>query len=306
MNVIRKDATITNTDDGDDFPGTFQVVLSTPAKDRDGDELAPEDWKTPLPEHITFDIDHGMSVEKTVGSGKPYIDDQGRMIVDGSWSSLQKAQDTRTLVKEGHIRTVSVAFMSEKVTKDGKTRSVRELLNGAFVAIPSNREAVVLGVKAGARNSTADAARLQAAHDALVAAGAQCAPMDDTGAAEDATGGKAVEDVETKALDQDDDPGALAQAVDAALDEAQNLIAQVDPATLPEPIQQALGLITAAENAVDKLLDALGVPDPDDDGDDADDSAPAAAEKAAPVADVELIALQNQLTVISAVAALAG
>lgn len=197
MNVTRKDATITNVDE--DFPGSFQVVLSTPAKDRDGDELASEDWKQPLPDHITFDIDHGMSVEKTVGSGKPYIDDQGRVIVDGTYSSLQKAQDTRTLVKEGHIRTVSVAFSSHKTTKDGKTRTTRELLNGAFVAIPANTEAVVLSAKAGARNAANDQKNLQVAHDAIVAAGAECGPMDDTGAAEGATGGKSVREVETKA-----------------------------------------------------------------------------------------------------------
>lgn len=193
MNIIRKDATIENTDD--EFPGSFQVVLSTPAKDRDGDELAAEDWKQPLPEHITFDIDHGMSVEKTVGSGKPYLDDQGRVIVDGTYSSLKNAQDTRTLVKEGHIRTVSVAFMSEKETKDGKTRTVRELLNGAFVAIPSNREALVLAskgleVKAGARHSAADMAHIQAIADHARALGA-AGPEDDTQAEEGAPGGKA-------------------------------------------------------------------------------------------------------------------
>lgn len=188
MNVIRKDATITNTDE--EFPGSFEVVLSTADKDRDGDELAMEDWKQPLPEHITFDMDHGMSVEKTIGSGVPSIED-GRLIVRGTYSSLPRAQEVRTLVKEGHIRTTSVAFASEKVTKDGKTRTQRELLNGAFVAIPANPKAVVLSAKAGARNSAADQKHIQAAHDSLVAAGADCAPMDDTGATEGADGGKA-------------------------------------------------------------------------------------------------------------------
>lgn len=193
MNVTHKDATITNTGDDGDFPGSFQVVLSTATKDRDGDELALSEWKQPLPEHITFDTDHGMSVATTVGSGKPYIKD-GKVIVDGTYSSLQRAQDVRTLVNEKHIRTVSVAFASEKVTKDGKTSTQRELLNGAFVAIPANTEAVVLaskGLKAGARHSAADKAAIQKAHDALVDAGADCAgPMDDTGAEEGAEGGK--------------------------------------------------------------------------------------------------------------------
>ena len=148
MKVVRKDATITSTGTDDDFPGTFEVILSAPTTDRDGDTLLPEDWKQPLPEHITFDIDHGMSVETTVGSGKPEIDDDGNLVVRGTFSSLPRAQEVRTLVREGHINRTSVAFMNERQkTKDGKTRSVRELLNGAFVAIPSNREAVILSSK---------------------------------------------------------------------------------------------------------------------------------------------------------------
>ena len=48
MNITRKDATITNTDDA--FPGEFEVVLSAPTKDRDGETLLPDEWKQPLPE----------------------------------------------------------------------------------------------------------------------------------------------------------------------------------------------------------------------------------------------------------------
>jgi hypothetical protein len=177
MDIVKKDATITNTDDA--FPGSFEVILSAQTKDRDGDTLLKDGWKQPLPEHITFDTDHGMTVEKTVGSGVPRIDDEtGNLIVSGTYSSLQKAQDVRTLVNEGHIKTTSVAFMTEKTQKDGATVSVRELLNGAFVAIPSNREALVLsskGLKAGARNSAADASKVQDIHDHAAALGADCA-----------------------------------------------------------------------------------------------------------------------------------
>lgn len=197
MKVQTKDATIQNTDgdDVDAFPGTFEVILSTPAKDRDGDELHTSEWKQPLPEHITFDIDHGMSVEKTVGSGVPEIDEAGRLVVKGTYSSLPTAQNTRTLVNEGHIRTVSVAFMSEPQTlKDGTKRTQRELLNGAFVAIPANREAVILSsksldvdAKAGARHSASDAKALQSAHDALVAMGASCAHGDESTSEKSAT-----------------------------------------------------------------------------------------------------------------------
>jgi hypothetical protein len=184
MKVTRKDAPIENTGADEDFPGTFEVILSAPTEDRDGDTLLPEDWETPLPEHITFDRDHAMSVAGTVGSGVPRIDEEtGNLVVSGTYSSLQHAQDVRTLVKEGHIRTTSVAFMSKKVAKakgegDGY-KVVRELLNGAFVAIPSNREALVLSSKSGARNSQKDAATIQALHDGAVNLGASCEPADD-------------------------------------------------------------------------------------------------------------------------------
>jgi len=178
MDIMHKDATITPTGSDADFPGTFEVVLSAPTKDRDGDTLLPDEWKQPLPDHITFDSDHGMSVATTVGSGVPRIDDEtGNLIVSGTFSSLPRAQEVRTLVNEGHIKTTSVAFMSEKTEKDGKTAAQRELLNGAFVAIPSNREALVMsskGVKAGARNSAADAASIQNIHDAATGLGADC------------------------------------------------------------------------------------------------------------------------------------
>ena len=39
---MHKDATITNTDD--DGPGSFEVILSAPTKDRDGDTLLPDEW----------------------------------------------------------------------------------------------------------------------------------------------------------------------------------------------------------------------------------------------------------------------
>jgi len=106
----------------------------------------------------------------------PTIDPEtGNLIVKGTYSSLPRAQEVRTLVNEGHIRTTSVAFMSEKTEKDGVTAVKRELLNGAFVAIPSNREALVLSsksLKAGARNSSSDAEKIQQIHDLALALGA--------------------------------------------------------------------------------------------------------------------------------------
>lgn len=420
MNVTRKDATITNTDD--EFPGSFEVVLSTPAKDRDGDELAASDWKMPLPDHITFDTDHGMTVEKTVGSGVPTLEN-GEIIVRGTYSSLPRAQEARTLVKEGHIRTVSVAFMSEKVVKDGKSRSQRELLNGAFVAVPANREARVLSSKAGARNSASDQQKLQDAHAAIVAAGAMCSgaqtesedaasqlqqepgPQDASGALYGSSGGKGyvkitdadrdailkyasalvtlkakysaeqlramlakgealknadgdpsfpigdkedlsnaihavgrggashdsirayiirrakalgasdmipenwssegsktVQGVETKEPTLMSDPGQLAQAVDAALDEGWNLLEGVDQTSLPEEVQQAIGCFAAAGVVVDDLLDAMHVPNPDDEDAAAGDAAPDDSGAAAKSVDAEVLELQYRAFLMASAA----
>lgn len=306
MTIVKKDATITNTDDA--FPGSFEVVLSAPTKDRDGDTLLPEDWKTPLPDHITFDSDHGMTVEKTVGSGTPTIDPgTGNLIVRGTYSSLPRAQEVRTLVNEGHIRTTSVAFMSEKSQqKDGTSKTVRELLNGAFVAIPSNREALILSsksleAKAGARNSATDAAHVQAIHDHALALGA-----DPKGAPKDDAGDKPADkpplppkkSLTRKDADTEDatDPVALISATDAAIDQAIDLFASVDPASLPDEVIQAIALIQAADTAVDELMDVLGIRDPDEDAaaSGADQApaagapvAPAAGAKSAPVADAD-------------------
>lgn len=282
MNVITKDATITPTGADEDFPGTFEVILSAPTKDRDGETLMPEEWKQPLPDRITFDADHGMSVASTVGSGVPSINSAGELVVSGTFSSLPRAQEVRTLVKEGHIRTTSVAFMTERSPmKDGKQTVTRELLNGAFVAIPSNREALVLSsksTKAGARNSASDMEHIQAIHDHAIALGAM--PID------------AVKSIRRKDADTEDqtDPVALIQATDAALDQAIDLFATVDTTTLPAEVQQAIALIQGADASIDELMDAVGIPDPDEDASSTADAAAAPAEKsaaapAAPAAD---------------------
>lgn len=145
--IMKAIATIQPAADDSESPnGSFELILSAPTLDRDGDTLASDEWKTPLPDHIVMDIDHGMSVATTAGSGVPHIDEQGLLRVKGTYASTKVGQETRTLVNEKHIRTASVSFMIDKTVKDGKPR--RELLNGAFVAVPSNRESVILSSKA--------------------------------------------------------------------------------------------------------------------------------------------------------------
>lgn len=138
--------------DGDSPSGSFEVVLSAPTLDRDGEVIDAKAFD-PLPDWINFDADHGMSVTTTVGSGVPTYEGDS-LIVRGDFASTPFAQDVRTLVKERHIRFTSVAFMGAKrEVKEGVPHITKaELLNGAFVGIPSNRDAAIVGAKAARRD----------------------------------------------------------------------------------------------------------------------------------------------------------
>lgn len=143
----RMAARVKAADDG--FPGTFDVILSTTNLDRDGEIVAAYAFE-PLPRKVAFDIDHGMSAATTVGSGTPRYEKAGRELhVRGTWASTELAQNTRTLVREGHVGATSVAFMGAKYeNRDGVPTIVKaEILNAAFTPIPSNRESVVLAAK---------------------------------------------------------------------------------------------------------------------------------------------------------------
>lgn len=145
--------------------GSFEVILSAPTLDRD-EEVIDFGAFDPLPKHITFDIDHGMSTATTVGSGEPRYED-GVLKVKGAFSSIPRAQEVRTLVAEGHIRTTSVAFMKAKRAKvDGVTHVTNaELLNGAFVPVPSNRESVVLSAKAAREHGSPGLKAVQGSYE---------------------------------------------------------------------------------------------------------------------------------------------
>lgn len=129
--------------------GEFLAVISDPTLDRDGEILDAGAFE-PLPDKITIDIDHGMSVRSTVGSGKPFYEGE-KLMIRGRFASTDLAKDTRTLVTEGHIDRMSVAFGSavREQGEDGVPHLVKgELLNVAIVAIPANPSAAILAAKA--------------------------------------------------------------------------------------------------------------------------------------------------------------
>jgi hypothetical protein len=254
--------------------GEFHVILSTTSLDRDGEQLEPGAFD-PLPDHITFDIDHGLSVRSVVGSGMPFYADDARtrLEVKGTYASTALGQETRTLVTEGHIRTTSVAMKATKTkSTSGETRIPKaELYNGSFVAVPANAEALVLSskaadVKAGARHSSADMGHIQSAHDSMVALGATCmaaksaAEPDVKEAAEPETTPEVVEvpdtDVtpetsETEPVTDDAAPESTdendVEAADAAPDTAKAVSRTADAA---EAVEIARARIKARQNAL--------------------------------------------------------
>lgn len=178
--------------------GGFTAVLSSPRRDRDGDIWPMEEWIQPLPDRITVDADHGMSVATTIGSARPYFDDGGRLLIDTSFSSIPRAQEVRTLIREGHVTSVSVAALTDKSKKSGEQK--RELLNAGVVAIPANPDAVILDAKGtvGATGGGGDRALTQAIHDASVHLGASCVTFEEEaeGAASGADDGANVKDID--------------------------------------------------------------------------------------------------------------
>jgi hypothetical protein len=182
MDLITKDFPVLAGDATDDYPhGSFEVILSAPTLDRDGEIIDSRAFE-PLPARINFDTDHSMTCDSVVGSGVPFYDEAGNLRVKGGFARDDRSQMIRMKVADGHIDTTSVTFMAAKRETDEKgidhvTKA--ELLNGTFTPVPSNREAVVLTAKsivakAGARNSATDLELIQSAHDAMSALGAAC------------------------------------------------------------------------------------------------------------------------------------
>lgn len=288
--IVKAVAQVQPDEQAENPNGGFEVILSAPTKDRDGETLTPDGWEQPLPDHITFDIDHGMSVATTVGSGVPRIEDDGTLRVTGVYASTPLGQQTRALVNEGHIRTTSVAFLRKPADAKGKSKAqVRELLNGAFVAVPSNRESLVLASKgldiigkAGARNSAADLQAIQSVHDTAVGLGASCGKAAPAPAAPAAPEALPADGQDTAASAEE-----IAPQLDATLDQCEALLEGQDLTVLPDWAQQTLQLALSASALADDLLEALGLPDPmdSDNAPTARSLAAAAAQKAAAAAE---------------------
>ena len=153
-------AKLTEVKNADGDCGGFIAIASTDVRDRDDEILDKGWWKADgnvLPDRVTVDVDHGISVQSTVGSGRPFETDEGDLAIEVEFSSIERAQDVRTLVQEGHIDSVSVFFMNAKrYVDDDDVLHVRsaELGNVGIVAVPANQEAKILAESVKSADTT--------------------------------------------------------------------------------------------------------------------------------------------------------
>lgn len=125
--------------------GEFEVILSMPTLDRDGEIIDTKAFE-PLPDSIPFHAFHDFT--DPVGRAVPRY--EGDVLkARGYYASTARAQEVRTLVAEGVIGHTSVGFMPpDREVKEGVPHITKgELLEGSFVSVPSNREAAVLTAK---------------------------------------------------------------------------------------------------------------------------------------------------------------
>jgi hypothetical protein len=126
--------------------GEFEVILSMPTLDRDGEVIDVKAFE-PLPASIPFHAFHNFS--DPIGRAAPFYEGD-KLKARGYYASTERAQEIRALVADGVIGHTSVGFMPPtREMKDGVPHIVKgELLEGSFVSVSSNREAAVLVSKA--------------------------------------------------------------------------------------------------------------------------------------------------------------
>lgn len=143
----------------DSGSGSFEALASAPTLDRDEEIIAAGAFN-PLPKNVPIHVDHRHTSEGLVGTGQPYYSGDN-LYVQGTFAGTARAQEVRQLIKEGHIRHMSVGFFAATRIKNAAGTPVitkAELLEVSFVTVPSNRESLILAAK-GHLSLTADQAR---------------------------------------------------------------------------------------------------------------------------------------------------
>jgi HK97 family phage prohead protease len=285
----RFDAKVVDMDDAGD---EHRAVLEFPTNDTDTDTyktgwrsgVFAESFKKRLPVMLA-NHNQDMLIGSAVTAES--LGDRARIVNRfANFAKVPKAEEVHSLMADGHYPGASFHFRNAKSVQHPNVRGARlfvqaDMLETSPVVFPSIGGAKITDVRSeedtltiptieeilllqergvltveGVRSAIAEHFPFYKEHITVQSPGGGPDPA----AAADPPGGGA-----GSGTRDDEDAGVLARAVDAALDEACNLIDTVgDRTSLPEPIQQAIDLTFAAGVAVDELLEVMGVGDPDD------------------------------------------
>lgn len=128
--------------------GVIRVIATDETLDRSGESIPFESWDlTNFSKSPRLLIDHDYSVKSIVGKAVNVTKDatMRALTFEPVFHDItQVARDTKELVEQGFLDTVSVGFMRGE---DHKGVVTNELMEVSFVAVPANANARVLSVK---------------------------------------------------------------------------------------------------------------------------------------------------------------
>jgi HK97 family phage prohead protease len=166
--------------------------------------------------------------------GQLYVDDPS---VARIWRSMRAEA-----VEDWSIGYVAVTVQIEHEDDDPKGAEIEAVMKGQLC----EASAAVMGANPGTETISVRRAGGRLAKRGLTRSGPGALLLPRSARRRDAD------------VNDDEDPGRCAQAVDAAIDEALDQFAEGN-------VDQAIALVQAADLSVDTLLDLLGMDDPDED-----------------------------------------
>lgn len=125
------------------FKGYASTNEDTTKEDRIGDYLRRGAFRKTIREfkkNPVMLIDHENSVKNIAGSYANMVEDDKGLFVEGRISNAPELATVRTLIAEGHLKTLSIGGMFY-YEDDGKAISQVDLMEVSLVAIPMNPDA---------------------------------------------------------------------------------------------------------------------------------------------------------------------
>ena len=126
--------------------GTFKVIASTSTRDRHGESILQNWWKTDnyLKNPVIL-ADHNWSIEKIVGRENKITTEWEQTIIEGEFADTPLGREVKYLYDAGFISAVSVGLIPLTFdAQDPRVITSAELLELSFVTIPANPEALSL------------------------------------------------------------------------------------------------------------------------------------------------------------------